>query len=142
VSDVTALQSCLAGEHAAVYAYGVLAAVINDQASGTPADHRASRDYIAHRQRRDRLIDSITARGATPVAAQPAYGLPFPVMSVASAVRLARLVERRLAATYASAAGHSVTAVRAFAAGALADAAIATVSWGAAPTAFPGSRPN
>jgi Domain of unknown function (DUF4439) len=139
MSDVAALQSCLAGEHAAVYAYGVLAAVIDDQARGTPPDHRATRDYVAHRSRRDELIAAITARGATPVDAQPAYRLPFPVVTVTSASRLARLVERRLAATYATAVGHSVADVRSLLAGALADAAVATVSWGAEPTAFPGS---
>lgn len=139
MSDIAALQSCLAGEHAAVYAYGVLAAVINDRARGSRPDRRATSDFVAHRQRRDALVEQITARGATPVAAQPLYELPFPVTTVASAARLARLVERRLAATYAAAAGESVAAVRALAAAGLADAAVATVSWGAAPTAFPGT---
>jgi hypothetical protein len=139
VSDVAALQSCLAGEHAAFYAYGVLAAVINDRAHGSRVARRATDDFVAHRRRRDVLIDQVAALGATPVAAQSLYELPFPVTTVAAAARLARMVERRLAVTYAAAVGDSVAAVRALAAAGLADAAVAAVSWGAAPTAFPGT---
>ncbi|MCY7401422.1 MAG: ferritin-like domain-containing protein [Nocardioides sp.] len=69
-----ALQSTLAGEHAALYTYGVLGARTSQTAS--PTLH-ATLDiaYRRHRARRDQLRLMVEDAGATPVPAEPAYEL-------------------------------------------------------------------
>jgi hypothetical protein len=139
VSDIDALQSCLAAEHAAVYGYGVLAAVIHETAPESMVDRQATAAYRAHRHQRDDLIERLTAQKAVPVAANLGYRLPFAIHDVAAAARLARLIETRCSATYANAVAQSVDSVREYVARRLAAAAVATVGWGAHPTAFPGT---
>ena len=75
-ASVAALQGALAAEHAAVYGYGVVGAML---AGSEQADARA--DWTAHQVARDTLAAMLTKLGATPVAASPAYGLPFAVTS-------------------------------------------------------------
>lgn len=88
-------QAVLAGEHAAVYAYGVVGGRLGG------AEQTAARTSLAtHRQRRDAMAAIVTAAGGTPVAAQAAYPLPFAVRNRSDALRLAALVEDRLAALY------------------------------------------
>src|SRR3984957_17575756 len=80
---ISALQGALAAEHAAVYGYGIVGAMVT---GGTAALARA--DWLAHQEARDTLEAMLVKLGATPVAASPAYQLPFPVTGKASAVRL------------------------------------------------------
>jgi Domain of unknown function (DUF4439) len=140
MSDTTALQSCLAAEHAAVYGYGVLAAVIHDDVGESPADRRASAAFRGHRRSRDELTARLVALNVTPVAATAAYRLPFPVRGPLDAARLARHLEAGCSAAYARGVAQSVDDVRGYLAHQLAAAAVAAVAWGARPTAFPGTH--
>jgi hypothetical protein len=74
-TDVDALQRTLAGEHAAVHAYGVLG---GRAAEVDPASFRAdlAQAYDAHVARRDDLRRLLVGLGADPVAAEPSYRLP------------------------------------------------------------------
>ncbi|WP_051939926.1 ferritin-like domain-containing protein [Phaeacidiphilus oryzae] len=132
--QLSALQAALAAEQAAVYGYGVVGAHL-----GGPARGRATDAYQAHRTQRDALARRISAAGATPTPAAPAYGLPFAVNDPASATRLAVVLEERLADVYANAvqafpAGQD----RAEAAAALRDAAVRAVRWRGSSVPFPG----
>ena len=84
------LRDALAGEHAAIYGYGVLGAHLTGSALQLARDAEA-----AHRERRDALLVRLTSTSATPPAAQPAYDLPFPVTDAASAMKLATELEER-----------------------------------------------
>ena len=129
-----ALQDMLAGEHAAVYAYGVLGGRL---APGTALQRQATQAYVEHRGRRDATIALVVAAGAEPVAAEPAYALPT-VDTAAQAAAVGRLVEDRCSVLYAQVVAASYARRRAFAIGALIDAATRGLAWGAAPVALPG----
>jgi len=129
------LQQMLAGEHAAVYAYGVLGGRL---AQGTPLQVQAGEAYIEHRARRDALVAMLRAAGAEPVPAEVAYALPAPVDVPAQARRVARQVEDRCAVLYASVVAAETGRTRGYAVGALVDAATRGLSWGAEPVALPG----
>ena len=131
--ELAALAAVLAGEQAAVYAYGV----VGGQAG--PAHRKAAAaDLSAHALQRDLLAARLSTAGAPPLAAPPAYALPFEVSSVADARRLAVHVELTLAAAYADLVAAAVPARREEAAGWLARCALQARGWGAAPQAFPG----
>ena len=87
-----ALVALTAGEHAAVFAYGVVAARVRRP------DRAAAHDGWAwHRSRRDLLEERLLAAGVTPPAAAPAYDVGTPPATAAAAT-LAATVEDRLAA--------------------------------------------
>ncbi|HTW20232.1 MAG TPA: ferritin-like domain-containing protein [Mycobacteriales bacterium] len=92
MTELEALQAALAAEYQAVYGYGVVGAALtgHDREFATAA-------LTAHQEQRDRLVAMITALGATPVAAAPAYRLPFPVTGRASAGELGGHLERGIA---------------------------------------------
>ena len=69
VSDVEALQTTLAAEHAAVYVFGALGGRTSQSANPELFD-AISAAYAAHRARRDELTAAITDLGAEPVAAR------------------------------------------------------------------------
>lgn len=127
----TALQSALAAEHAAVYAYGVIGGVLGGGSA------TAASGYAAHRGRRDRLTAML---GPESVAAEPAYRLPFEVSGTARARRLAVHVEERCAEVYAEVVSRTTGADRLFAARAVTDCAVRGLEWGAEPDPFPGLR--
>lgn len=130
---LAALQAALAAEDAAVYAYGVIGAQL-----GGDRRTRATASYQAHRDRRGALQQRISATGATPDAAAPAYQLPAPVSDAASAVRLAELVEDRICAVYANAVQATSGPLRGTMAAALRQAALDTLAWRGSGSAFPG----
>lgn len=132
---VDAAQQTLATEHAALYAYGVSGGVV-DPASAEAV--RARDSYAVHRARRDDLEQTVRALGADPVVAATGYTLPLPVSGATSAARLAVRVEDRCAASYARLVAASTGELRRRATGWLGEAATRGLSWGAAPTAFPG----
>ena len=132
-ADVTALQETLAGEHAAIYGYGVAGARLPGR-----AQQEALAAYDAHRARRDQWRALIIAAGAQPVAAAPAYALPFPVRGVTDARRLAAHLERQLAAGYARLVAASTAGERELAARSLQDAAVRAARWTGVATPFPG----
>lgn len=133
-----ALQECLAAEHAAVYAYGMLGGVLSGTAAPSETQADVDSSYVAHRERRDSLSDQLHRLGEEPVPAEPSYRPPFAVASKADCVRLARHVEERTAAVYAYAVAATTGDSRAFAIDALTDCALREVAWGAPLQAFPG----
>jgi hypothetical protein len=86
-----ALAALTAGEHAAVYAYGVVVARVSSRERG-----RARDAWSWHMARRDVLEERLLAAGIQPPSAAPAYDLG-PVTSAAGAAALAATVEDRLA---------------------------------------------
>ena len=73
-----ALQTTLADEHAALYAYGVLGARTSQAAAPLLYDALTTA-YRRHRARRDQLRAMVTAAGGEPVAAAAAYDVELPV---------------------------------------------------------------
>jgi hypothetical protein len=132
-ASVAALQNALAAEHAAVYGYGVAGA----QLAGTgQSDARA--DWTAHRVARDNLTTMLSQLGATPVAASPAYRLPFPVTSPQAAARLAATLEEGVTRAYLALVAVSNPALRTFAAQAMQTSANRALAWSGTTRAFPG----
>lgn len=120
-----ALQAALAGEHAATYGYGVVGARLDK-----PQQPAALDALARHRQRRDTLAAQVRARGVVPVAAEPAYDLPFPVRDANAARRLAALVEDRLVSRYIVLLGADEDRrVRRVAVAAAQESAAAAVTW-------------
>jgi hypothetical protein len=128
-----ALQQALAAEYAAIYGYGLVAARLTGNARSAATDA-----YVAHRSRCDTLVGLITAAHLKPVAAAPSYALPFPVGDAGASSRLAAYMEDRAAAIYADLVAVVGGATRAFALGALCDAAERYTFWSGTATAFPG----
>jgi uncharacterized protein (UPF0261 family) len=127
----------LAGEHAAVYVYGVLggrvAASDHPELSG-----RLVAAYTTHRGRRDQLTAVVRAAGAEPVAADVSYVLPNAAVRADQLAAAARVVERRCAEVYAQAVGSTSRSDRRWALAALTDAAVRELGFGAGAEAFPG----
>ncbi len=138
MTEAQALQSCLAAEHADLFGYGVVGGVLAGVSGASGPQSYADACYVAHRTRRDRLIAVLAELRETPLAAEPAYRLPFRVTGLADCEQLARQLERRTAAVYALAVANTVNDSRAMAVDALTDCAIREVAWGAPLTAFPG----
>lgn len=132
-----AMQAALAGEHAAVYGYGVIGGRLQ---TSTPAQERASAAYTAHRTRRDALVAKITAAGQTPVQAAPGYEIATTVTDESTAGTLAIKIERRCAVLYATVIAVADPPRRSAALDALIACATGEVTWGQAPSSFPGVR--
>ncbi len=130
---VAALQGALAAEHAAVYGYGVVGAMLT---GARQASARA--DWTAHQVARDTLVMMLTRLGATPVAASPAYELPFGVTSAKSAAKLAATLEEGVTRAYLGLVAVSNPALRTFAAQAMQTSANRALAWSGTTTAFPG----
>jgi Domain of unknown function (DUF4439) len=134
VNLVDALQAALAGEHAAVYAYGVVGAHLE----GLAGERGAQAGYDAHRQRRTVLTGLLVQAGAQPTPAAVAYQLGPPVTGPVPARALAAQVESKVAQTYADLVFVAGEPLRSTAAGWLADAAVRQASWSGRAAAFPG----
>jgi hypothetical protein len=137
MTPLAALQATLAGEHAAVYVFGVLGGRISTSAAPTTAAAISSA-YAMHRARRDQLVPMILARGAEPVASEVAYQLTGPAMTTRQIVREARVTESRCAEIYAQTVAGTTGDERGWAVDALTDAAVRLLGFGGAPEAFPG----
>ena len=132
-----ALQSVLAGENACVYAYGLIGAQLADSgrtlARQFLAEHTISRDRV-----RQRLLDL----SGQPQPAAAAYDPPFPITGKAAAVRLAALVEDRLALVWADLVASARAAqndeLTTAAAAAVAACAVRSSRWSGTTQAFPG----
>ncbi|WP_449063996.1 ferritin-like domain-containing protein [Planomonospora algeriensis] len=131
------LATALAAEHAAVYAYGVIAARTTGDLRTT-----ATAAFKAHRVRRDRLRSLITERGGVPAEADAAYALPVTPSTAAQAVELAVLVEKGVTTAYLELAADDDAALRRMAA--LAMQECVKRSYGLRPEieAFPGMPPG
>lgn len=95
---MTTLNDALAGEHAAIFGYGVLGAHLTG-----PALDLARQAEAAHRARRDALLVRLSSASPAPPAAEPAYTLPFAVADEASALKLATGIEERTGAVWRAA---------------------------------------
>ncbi|MEU7073841.1 ferritin-like domain-containing protein [Streptomyces narbonensis] len=133
MSALDAAQAALAAEHAAVYGYGVVGGRI-----GTARKAEATAAFEAHRARRDALRRTVRDLGGTPVAAAAAYELPFPVADTAGAVRLAAVLEDRVAGVYSDLVRAGRGPLRGEAAAALREAAVRAVRWRGSDVTFPG----
>ncbi|MEE4540919.1 ferritin-like domain-containing protein [Streptomyces sp. V4-01] len=130
---LAAAQAALAAEHAAVYGYGAVGGRV-----AASREAQARQAYDAHRVARDALIRTVTDLGGTPVAAAAAYELPFAVSGPAAAVRLAAVLEDRVAGAYGDLVGAATGGVRRDAAAGLRAAAVRAVRWRGGSVAFPG----
>ncbi|MET9878409.1 ferritin-like domain-containing protein [Actinacidiphila glaucinigra] len=128
-----AVQAALSAEHAAVYGYGIVGARVGGELGG-----QAQQAYDAHRARRDALRRTVGDLGGEPVAAEPAYALPFEVPDAPAAVRLAAELEDRVAGVYADLVRAADADLRREAADALREAAVRAVRWRGGSVAFPG----
>jgi Domain of unknown function (DUF4439) len=137
---VAALQDALAAEHAAVWAYTLAVAFL-------PADmaDRARADAEAHRKLRAAVEATVSQLGERPVAAQPAYTTPQPVVDAGSAAALAEAAETDTMAAWRSVMERTTTRdVRAGALETLATSTVRCSRWratlGSVPAipAFPG----
>jgi len=127
------VQRALSAEHAAVYAYGVIAA----QLAGAPRrDAAAALDH--HRSRRDRLRAYVIEGGSKPAEPDAAYQLPTSVLTPVAAQALAANVERLVALAYGDLVAAADGDLRGFAAHALADAAVRETGWRGQAPQFPG----
>lgn len=90
----TELSAAVAGEDAAIYAYGVL----GPHLTGVPLS-LAQQAEVAHRNLRDSVAETLPS----PPAPDVVYALPFPVVDRASALALAVTVEERSAALWRAA---------------------------------------
>ncbi|MDT0269291.1 ferritin-like domain-containing protein [Streptomyces sp. DSM 44915] len=129
-----ATQAALAAEHAAVYGYGLVGALLADEERGAWAREA----YDAHRGHRDTLQVAVRELGASPVASAAGYALPFEVVDQAGAVRLAAELESRLAGAYADLVLAAEGNARAEAARALRDATVRAARWSGRVEPFPG----
>jgi Domain of unknown function (DUF4439) len=132
-ADIAALQAALAAEHAAVYGYGVIGAMTTGA-----SESLARADWLAHQQARDSLEQMLLKLGATPVAASPAYQLPFPVTGQASAIRLAAVLEDGVTQAYLGLVAVTEQTLRSFGAQAMQAPANRAVAWRGTTLAFPG----
>lgn len=136
-TPLAALQATLAGEHAAVYVFGVLAARTSDSREPSLA-RRLRSTYATHRGRRDQLIAMVRSAHADPVAADLSYELPTASRTAPQLARAALVTERRCAEVYATMVGSTSQVDRQWAIDALAETAVRELAFGGRPDAFPG----
>jgi Domain of unknown function (DUF4439) len=128
-----ALRACLAAEHVAVWAYGIVGAHLELEAR---LDARATWD--SHRARRDRIAQLLRDREAPVPASEPGYALPYAVTDTTTARRLAADVESGVAAAYADLVLAAGGELRRFAALSLQEAAVRAARGSGSTEAFPG----
>ncbi|MDJ0383832.1 ferritin-like domain-containing protein [Streptomyces sp. G-G2] len=130
---MTAAQSVLAAEHAAVYGYGVIGARIAAERATEARDA-----YGVHLARRDTLSRTVRDLGGSPQPAEAAYALPFLVRTPADAERLAAEIEDRVAGAYSDLVRAADGPLRREAADSLSAAAVRAARWRGGGVAFPG----
>lgn len=139
-AEDAALQDALAAVHVAIWGYGVVGAALPPE----------SRDVVvaselAYLDLRDQLIALLSGRQVEPVADEPGYTLPFPVLSPVDAAALAVTLEEGASAAWTWVLDQATErSTREFAVAALSAAELRAVVWRALagrtpPTsAFPG----
>lgn len=134
MTRLEALQAVLAGEHAAVYAYGI----VGPHLAGSAQELLARQAYALHVARRDHVAATIRAGHGVPVGALAGYDVGGPITTKRQARALAARIEAATAGPYADLVGATAGAERGSASGWLVDAAVRAVRWGGSPIAFPG----
>lgn len=126
------MQGWLALEHEAVWLYPVIGARFDGLAD------RARESDEAHRGERDRLLARLHDLGIEPVAAKLTYDIRR-MRNAEQAQRAARRLERSIAATCLTLVGESTEDDgQTYAIRGLRRAALADLTWGGRPRAFPG----
>ncbi|MEO7126689.1 MAG: ferritin-like domain-containing protein [Nakamurella sp.] len=121
---IEAMQTALAAEHGALWAYGLVAAY--DPAAATTVTTMVT----SHQSIRDTAANLIVQGGATPVGPQPAYTSPKPVTDKASALILALTIESDCADAWRAVIGSTEdSTLRGTALSALTDSAMRMVTW-------------
>jgi hypothetical protein len=138
VSDVQALQTTLAAEHAAVYVLGTLGGRTS-QSADAQLFETITAAFAAHRVRRDELTAAIADLGAEPVAAEAAYDVPAGLQRAARIARVARETEEACATTYAWLVANTVDELRRWAIKALNETAVRVLTLRGTPEMFPGA---
>jgi hypothetical protein len=133
VSAIQALQAALAAEDAAIFGYGVAGAHLSGSRKSA-----AEQDWTGHNKARDTLTAMISALGATPVAAQAYYRLPFKVTNATSAAKLAAYLEDGVTRAYLGLVAVSGQKWRTFGALAMQSSAQRAAFWRGTTQAFPG----
>ncbi|HET6165715.1 MAG TPA: ferritin-like domain-containing protein [Marmoricola sp.] len=138
MTPLEAQQAALAGEHAAVYLFGVFGAQASQ--SRQPVLYARLLDaFRVHRRRRDQLTATIAATGADPVASEVTYDLPASMATEAELNDAALQVERRIARTYGQLVESTAGAERRWALVALDDSAVRQLEFRGTPEMFPGT---
>jgi hypothetical protein len=138
VTPLDAQQAALAGEHAAVYLFGVFGAQASQ--SRQPELYARLLDaFRTHRKRRDQLTVTIAGAAAEPVAAEVSYDLPAAMGTDAELNDAALQVERRIARTYGQLVENTTGAERRWALVALDDSAVRQLEFRGTPEMFPGT---
>lgn len=137
MTALRAFQETLAGEHAALYLYGLLGG--QTSASAQPDFYAALQSgYDAHRAQRDQLMATVRDLGGRPRAASVSYEPPGPIGTPAEIAETLREVERRCAATYAWLVSRTAGDQRRWAVTALGAGALRLQTLGEPPEPFPG----
>ena len=126
-----AVQAWLALEHEAVWFYPVVGARIDGLRK------RAGTSYRAHRDTRDAVLAAVRTLGVEPVVAALGYATG-PITARAQATSAAQSLEARISAATLVLAGEAEGDLRALAIAHLRRSALAELTWGAEPKAFPG----
>ena len=92
---VPVLQTALAAEHAVIWGYAVVGALVS-----TDLRIDVTQDDTSHRARRDATVTLIRRYGGDPAAPAASYQLPFQVTDQATALRLAVQLEDGAAAAW------------------------------------------
>jgi hypothetical protein len=133
IGPVPALQAALAAEQAAVFGYGVAGAHLSGSKLAA-----AEQDWTGHNKARDALTAMISKLGASPVAAQAFYQLPFAVHDATSAMALAAYLEDGVTRAYLGIVAVSSARLRSFGALAMQGPARRAAYWRGTTQAFPG----
>jgi hypothetical protein len=137
MTPTQALQQALAGEHAAVFLYGVLGA--RTSGSRQPRLFASLQSAFAqHRDERDALTELVSAKGVDPVAALVDYGVPGTLDTPAGVARTARTIEQRVTRTYGELVANTSGTDRRWAITALERSAVRGTSFGTPASNFPG----
>jgi len=133
MGPVPALQAALAAEQAAVFGYGVAGAHLSGSKLAA-----AEQDWTGHNKARDTLTAMISKLGASPVAAQAFYQLPFAVHDATTAMALAAYLEDGVTRAYLGIVAVSNAQLRSFGALAMQGPAQRAAYWRGTTQAFPG----
>jgi hypothetical protein len=131
MTSTEALQGWLALEHEAVWLYPIIGARFDAVAS------RARRSYGKHVDVRDGLLARLHQLEVEPAPTALSYDVSR-LRTAAQARVAAQQVEREIAAACLTLAGDSSGDLRTYATAGLRRAALAELTWGGPPTAFPG----
>lgn len=138
MSELDALQECLAHEHLMVHACGVLGA--RTSASAAPELHAAlALAYREHRARRDALRGFVIDAGGEPVPAEPDYVVPSTWSRVPGITTAALELEQSSAEHLTALVATSSGPVRRWALTSLVWSATHELAYGAPPQVWPGA---